>query len=226
MDMYRAILIGTYLFSLSAVGSSQTDAVSNYVLWLAKVRQAERQEKKQKSYDKLKECAELLLGFVKNVQFKSYPTIEPFCDALAQEAKKIASSAKLDDLRAKRDSENCIEIAKFLIVLSKLLDSIYGNPLIIDLILSKAPEDVPSIAVEITQMLKILRVVIANLGNTGKSIEMMRAFAKDGEDGTHLLSIFTSVALQAEDIKKLNVREILEKTDFTNRELHKYFKVR
>ncbi|MDR0942020.1 MAG: hypothetical protein LBM19_00135 [Holosporales bacterium] len=224
----KKIIFAILSLSLNALCSDLTSVTNNYVVEMEQSQAGNNPADKQAHRAKAKEYAEMLLGKSKNTNFKSYEKIKALCDVLDKKAAEMQNSISTADekaaLKTKRDISNYIETAKFLRVSSKLLDAIYENPTIVDLILEKTPQSIPLIGREIVAMLRVLEIIVANPDDINSAIEKAREFATSSEDGTHLLSQLISVALEYPD--NVDFIKLLSETDFSNKNLHKYLKIR
>ncbi|MDR1390934.1 MAG: hypothetical protein LBI95_00995 [Holosporales bacterium] len=225
--MKRLIFL-LFLLSAHASCSDLSTITSNYINEINQLKKAIGEAEIQLIYDKAREYAKILLGLVPNVQIKTLDRINAFCDLLNLKLKdlekNVDSENKNISLKAKRDIENFKEISKFLICCSKLLDSIYLNQDIVDLMLRKIPQFIPAIGKEITVMLQVLELLISSEDFFDKVIEKMREFASQFPDGTYLMSPLLSAAM--EKVEFLDYKELLKNINLSNLSFCKYLKIR
>ncbi|MDR2667088.1 MAG: hypothetical protein LBB34_03190 [Holosporales bacterium] len=223
----KKIIITLFALFNSLLSAELTTVTNNYTTEVAHYQKEKEEDKKQFHFDKMKEYAEILLGFVPGVKLHTYDKIKNFCALLEDKIPELQKLCDAEDkkvaIRAKRTTSNYAEIGKFLKACSRLIDTIYQSPQIIDLILQKCPEEVPYIAYEIVVILKILEMVIASPEDIEAKMTLMMDFASSLEDGTWLLSSLLSLVMK--DPENANFEEILSSTDFSNSDMRIYLKI-
>ncbi|MDR0695448.1 MAG: hypothetical protein LBF56_01580 [Holosporales bacterium] len=225
-------LLALFLLAVCHVGTKGNElatVVNNYLMDIAKSRKGDNDAAKREAYNKSKVSAMALLGVVQGLKLNSYDKMKGFCDVLFQCAnamEKTLSSAsdEREELKKKRDITNYREAAKFLKCCSKLLDAMYADQSLINLILEKIPEVVPTLACEVTVMLHVLKLVLRDPSNIAGPMKKLRDFATSSEDGTHLMSQLISAAMGSpEDV---NFSNLLGADDVSNADTCRYLEIR
>jgi hypothetical protein len=206
-----------------------TTAVNNYLSDVANSRKWNNEAEKQAAYHKAKDSAMTLLGVVPGLKLNSYDKMKAFCNLLLRHAESLRKTLSFTEeerekLKTRRDITNYKEAAKFLMCCSSLLDAMYADPTLVDLILQKLPETIPVLAQEITVMLYILKFILQNPTKTDEPMEKLREFATSSEDGTYLLSQLISVAMSSTGAP--NFKNLLTRDDISNADNCSYLKIR
>lgn len=224
----KNLILTIGLLTLNVYSSDLQTVTNGYLSELELSKNETEKAEKQTHNNKAKEHAKMLLGIVSNVQINTANKTNEFCKLLEEKTLSLEDASQVDDkkvsLKAKRDIENFKEIAKFLKSASKLIDSLYEDPQLIDLMLVKIPEFIPIIGHEISTFLRILELIAVSNENFDAAISKMREISQESEDGTYLISPLISVAMEISD--DLDYKKILTETDFSKLEICKYLKVR
>jgi hypothetical protein len=214
--------------SIGAENNSLDIVVDNYLTSVTKSVKTADPAEKQASYDKAKTDAKTLLGVVDGVKLTCYSRMKVFCDLLQSRKKALAAksvlSNKKEELKRQRDVHNYEAIIEFLKCISRLLDAMYADQKLVDMIIEKMPDEVPVLAMEITTMLRVLRIIIANPNDIQKSVETMVEFACFPEDGARLMSKLTSLAIS--DPEKADFKQLLNEMNQDDIDQHKYLHIR
>ena len=224
----KKFILAVGLLTVNTYSSDLRTVTNSFISELEMSRNESKKAEKQTHNNKAKEYAKTLLGIVSNVKINTQKKANEFCKLLEQKALSLEKEAQSNDkkisLKAKRDIGNFKEIAKFLKCVSKLFDSFYEDPKLVDLMLEKIPEFIPIIAGEIIVLLRILELTINSNKNFDMAINKIKEFAQQPEDGNYLISPIISAAL--ENGNEIDYKKILVETDFSKLEICKYLRIR
>lgn len=223
-------LITMPLFLSTSFANLET-ITNSYISQLKLTQQELNKAEKQTAYNKTKEYAKILLGIIQGLDINFLDKANGFykllSDKTAELQKDKVSGDKKLALKATRNITNFNEIFKYLKCCSKLLNTLYNQPGVLDLILEKIPEFIPQLGKEITIMLRVFELVMENPDeNFNNAIEKMRSFAKQSEDGTYLLSPILSIAIENNNPDTLNFKQMIQETDFSNLDLCHYLNIK
>jgi len=219
-----SLFLGTSFANLETI-------TNNYIKQLKLTQQELNKAEKQTAYNKTKEYAKVLLGVIQDLDVSFLGKTNEFYKLLSDKTLALQKDKESEDkkisLKAARDITNFNEIFKYLKCCSKLLNTLYNQPKVLDFILEKIPEFVPQLGKEITIMLRVFELVIEKPDeNFNNAIEKMRTFAKQSEDGTYLLSPILSIAMENNNLDTLDFRQMIQETDFSNLDLCNYLNIK
>ena len=205
--------------------------VSSYTNELNLANHAKDNSDKQIHRNKALECAKILLGIVPDAQLGASEKVVEFCELLKHKRDELAQTENSDNkkvaLKAKRDRANYEQIESFLKCTSKLLDELRNNSKLLELVMNKMPEFVPTMGQEITVFLRMLTMMQGSTDNFDKIIAKIRNFAHQSEDGTYLLSPLLSAALDTlGQSSELNYTQILDNNETIDLEKCKYLAIK
>lgn len=226
--IFYLVIISLFLNTSFA---SLENVTNSYISQLKLFQKETHKAEKQAAFNKTKEYSKILLGVIQGMDIKFLNKTNKFYNLLSQKAVELQKEKLSEDkkiaLKANRDITNLNEISKYLKCCLKLLNVLYNDPEIIDLILSKVPEFVPQLGKEISIALRIFELVITKPNeNFNDAIEKMRDFARQSEDGTYLLSPILSAGMKNNDIDSLDFKKIIQETDFSDLDLCDYLNIK
>ena len=204
--------------------------VSNYIKEINLLKHSNDIANQQLHKNKALEYAKKLLGIIPNTKISTFPKIVELCKILEQKREPLYKDANFGDkktsLKAKRDIVNYEQMEDLLKCLSMLLDELYSDPKLIELIVDKIPEYVPKMGDEITFFLRELEII-----NSANNVEMLvsknREFVMKTDDGTYLLSPLVSIAMEAVKNKQnVSYKKILTDTASFTGEMQKYLAIK
>lgn len=234
MKKYIYLILITLCVNVSWGQGSETleGLTSSYLNQLKFAQQEGNKAEKQTAYNKASEYAKNLLGVVPGVNINFSDRINNVCNLLNEKAKALekdkASENKKLSLKASRDISNYNEISKFLKCSSKLLDTLYKSPGLLDSLLQKIPEFIPQLGKELTVMLRVLELTVTDNADDklNEVISKLRDFAKQSDDGTYLLSPLISISMNTQEQNSLDFEKIIQETDFSSLDVCCYLNIK
>jgi archaellum component FlaC len=188
-------------------------------------------QKQQLLLNEILQYAKILLGVVDTISFAPIDFVQPFCERLQAEAKKIGDSGNgqpdpTAGLKIKRDVNRLNESAKFLMMGATLLGALYKDRELLPTMVSRIQEDVPHVAREITTMLYIVEMIIKDPADIESPVKKMIELSSSAEDGTYLLSrIMTYLMSQSAD-SPIDFRTCLSSPDFPGEDKRAHLTIR
>ena len=204
--------------------------VSNYITEINLLKHSNDIANNQLHKNKALEYAKQLLGIIPNTKISTLPKIVELCKVIEQKREALYKDAHSEDkttsLKAKRDIVNYEQIELLLKCLSILLDELYSEPKLIELIVDKIPEYVPHIGEEITFFIRVLET-LSSQNNIEMLITKSREYAMKTDDGTNILSPLVSIAIEALKNKQdVSYKKILTDTASFTGKMQKYLAIK
>ncbi|MDR1034413.1 MAG: hypothetical protein LBL32_00540 [Holosporales bacterium] len=222
-------LAATLVTSVSITSASDFSSYGDeYVRLMQKYHNETDTNNKQNHFAAARGVAMILLGIPSNAKLVICVHIDSLCKSLNQRGQKLGEESELltgnISLKKKRESEYIAEIVKFLWATARILEAMSSDLSVLDKLMIKSPESIVSLAQEIVVMLRVLNSFLKDGNDLDSIIAIVTEFATSGLEGTYLLSLPISIAMNDHD--NFNLNTIIEGTDFSDKSQCKFLNVR
>ncbi|MDR1609623.1 MAG: hypothetical protein LBR78_02080 [Holosporales bacterium] len=226
------ITLGTFIaLNTETLGAGFSATRARYNELIEHLRRERDPQRQQRLLSEILQYARVLLGIVDGISFAPIDLIKPLWERMQAEAKKIeeAGGGQSDPkaaLKIKRDVNRLSESSKFLMGCATLLDALYKDRELLPFMVSKVPEDVPYVAMEITTMLHIMDVAIKDPADIEQPLNKMVELSASGEDGTYLLSRIMTCCISQPVGGIVDVKALLSSPNFPSEGERRYLPIR